>query len=212
MKRETKIKKKIKSTSSNLAIQRKRPKKLYLWLLWGFTFWFILVSFLFRGIGDRTLDILSTTIVPDWIVPYDKTLEKKVLEMTKGHPIEKMSRYIGRFDEKTAAFLVGIAKKESNWGKRVPLFEGKDCYNYWGFRDRSNTLGSSGYSCFSSPEEAVRAVGKRIHELVYVYQKETPQDMVVWKCGSLCDKNDESTAKWIRDIDHYYSKFIEKEK
>jgi hypothetical protein len=47
-----------------------------------------------------------------------------------------MAPYISEQNQDTAAFIVGIAKKESNWGKRVPKREGKDCYNYWGYRGK----------------------------------------------------------------------------
>ena len=204
--------KRASSKKRNIPEKRNKergPKKLYFWLLWGFVLWFFAVFFLFRGISDEIVNILSIPAVPDWVVPSDNAITKKVKELTQGHPIEMMSAYIGRFDETTAAYLVAIANKESNWGKRVPVLNGEDCYNYWGFRDPDNTRGSGGHSCFESPEEAVRIVGKRIHELVDVYERDTPQEMVVWKCGSQCNAEEALVKKWISDISYYYDKFLD---
>ncbi len=185
-----------------------RSKRLYQWLLGGFTIWFILLFFVFHSI---VLDLLATPPVPDWVIPYDKDIATRVREMTHGYPIEGMSEYIARFDEKTAGFLVSIAKKESSWGERVPVLDGRDCYNYWGFRDPDNTLGSGGHTCFTSPEQAVRQVGKRIRELVYTYDRDTPREMVVWKCGSSCSQDiSGSVQKWISDVDWYYDDFMER--
>ena len=67
------------------------------------------------------------------ISPEQFRLERDVEKMVEGYPIEKMIPYMGTRDRETVAYLVGIAKKESNWGKRVPVTEnGEDCYNYWG--------------------------------------------------------------------------------
>lgn len=192
-----------------LASNPMRSKRLYQLLLGGFAIWFILLFFIFQGIVS---DLLAVPLVPDWVIPYDKDIAARVQEMTRGYPIESMSEYIARFDEKTAAFLVSIAKKESNWGRRIPVLKGKDCYNYWGFRDPDNTLGSGGHTCFSSPEHAVRQVGKRIRELIYKYDRDTPKEMAVWKCGSVCNEDvSGSVQKWIADVDWCYDNFMEKE-
>ena len=183
-------------------------RKIHFWLLWGFVGWFFVVVGIFYGIVG---DILATPSVPDWVVPYDTKTEQRVRAMTDGYPIAAMSEYIARFDEQTAAYLVSIAKKESNWGRHVPVAEnGKDCYNYWGFRDPDNTEGSGGHTCFESPERAVRSVGKRVRELVYTYKRDTPKEMAVWKCGSACDFSDASTAKWVSDVDWYRDEFLGK--
>jgi hypothetical protein len=133
-------------------------------------------------------------------------LENKIGTMVSGYPIEKMVPYISRQDKKTAAFLVGVAKKESNWGVYSPKKEGKECYNYWGYRGTYNqTL--SGYSCFDSPKQAIQVVGRRIQELVN-QEVDTPNEMVVWKCG--WDKNCHATSsakKWISDVEIYYDRF-----
>ena len=69
------------------------------------------------------------------------------MPIIKGTPMEKMSDYIVKRDKPVAAFLVGIAMKESKFGKYAPKKDGADCFNYWGYRGKENTT-KSGYSCF----------------------------------------------------------------
>ena len=184
-----------------------RGARIYPWLLWGFVVWFFVVAGLFYGIIG---DIASTPSVPDWVVPYDAKTAEKVRAVAAGYPIAAMSEYIARFDEQTAAYLVAIAKKESDWGKHVPVSEGgRDCYNYWGFRDPDNTEGSGGHTCFDNPEHAVRAVGRRVYELTHRYKRDTPRELAVWKCGSACDMNDASTKKWVSDVSWGYALFMQ---
>lgn len=136
-------------------------------------------------------------------------LEKEIDEMVKGYPIENMTPYIANYDREIAAFLVGIAKKESNWGKRKPVLAGEDCYNYWGFRAKSDRMGSGGHTCFDNPEEAVDAVATRIEEMVNEENLDTPKKMVVWKCGYNCTHPTASVKKWEQDVDYYYSQLAE---
>jgi hypothetical protein len=135
-------------------------------------------------------------------------LERRVGRVVDGFPIERMSRSISRYDETTAAFLVGIAKKESNWGKRVPVDEnGDDCYNYWGYRGAGSRGIAMGHGCFGSPEEAVGVVGGRIDTFVKKYEFDTPEELIVWKCGWNCSSHTpESVKKWIADVGIYYRK------
>jgi len=130
----------------------------------------------------------------------------KVLEMVAGHPIEKMAPYILKRDKKVGSFLLAIAKKESDWGVHSPLKSGRDCYNYWGYRGKENTT-DSGYSCFDSPEHAVKVVGDRIEKLIY-QKVNTPAKMVVWKCGRDCEAAGGQAAanKWISHVALYYGK------
>lgn len=138
-------------------------------------------------------------------------LEEDLYGIVGGYPIEDMVPFIAEQERMVVAFLVGIAKKESNWGKRVPLdAEGGDCYNYWGYRG-AGSLGFQrlGYGCFASPEEAIRVVGGRIHELAIDKNRKTPSEMIIWKCGSSCaGHSSESVRKWISDVDVYYSRLI----
>lgn len=136
-------------------------------------------------------------------------LENKIHRMVAGHPIEEMSEIIARENKTTAAFLVGIAKKESNWGKRVPRAEdGSDCYNYWGYRGAGSRGIAMGHGCFGSPEEAVGIVGGRLDTFVNEYKFKTAEDLIVWKCGWSCDgHSNQSVKKWIADVGYYTRKF-----
>ena len=146
-------------------------------------------------------------------VPYISSkmkLEKKLIGIVAGYPIERMVPKIAEKDEKVAAFLVGIAKKESNWGRRVPVYQGEDCYNYWGFRKESEIMGSGGHTCFETPEAAVDQVADRIEELINDEQIDTPKEMVIWKCGYGCNGPEAYGAqKWISDVSIYFKKVIQ---
>jgi hypothetical protein len=138
-------------------------------------------------------------------------IESDIREMTKGYPIEKMAPYIARKDRIVAAFLIGIAKKESNWGRRVPVLDGQDCYNYWGYRGIRDRMGTGGHTCFDSPEDAVDTVAKRLEFLVSSKDIDTPDKMVVvWKCGYDCSwDSQEAVNKWISDVAMYFDEFKE---
>ncbi len=137
-------------------------------------------------------------------------LEKEIKEMVKGYPIEEMTPYIASYDREVAAFLVGIAKKESNWGKRKPVLAGEDCYNYWGFRMKSERMGSGGHTCFDNPKEAVDAVASRIDQMVKEENLDTPKKMAVWKCGYNCTHPTASVKKWEQDVEYYYDQLADK--
>lgn len=135
-------------------------------------------------------------------------LEEEIRAMVKGYPIEDMVPYIAKKDRIVAAFLVGIAKKESNWGKRVPVLQGQDCYNYWGYRGQRKLMGTGGHTCFNSRKDAVDTVAKRIQNLIEDKKLNTPEKMVIWKCGSNCAVTGGQAAanKWISDVDKYFRK------
>ncbi|EKE18856.1 MAG: hypothetical protein ACD_9C00212G0002 [uncultured bacterium] len=137
-------------------------------------------------------------------------LANEIKKMVQGYPIEKMTPYIVKQDPKTAMFLVAIAKKESAWGKRVPVLDGQDCYNYWGFRLKSERMGSGGHTCFDSPEQAVDTIAQRIDELVEKEKIDNPNKMIVWKCGYECQNRakSESEKKWIKDVGYYYNELL----
>jgi Tfp pilus assembly protein PilP len=130
----------------------------------------------------------------------------KIKEILAGYPMERMVEAIGKKDKETAAFLVAIAKKESDWGKHAPRKSGRDCYNYWGYKGSYNLV--QGYSCFDSPEQAVEVVGGRIDSLTKK-GLHTPERMVVWKCGSSCSwDRPEAVASWIGAVRIYWSKLM----
>jgi len=135
-------------------------------------------------------------------------LEKNVRELVTGFPIENMSTLISERNKTTASFLVGIAKKESNWGKRVPRADdGSDCFNYWGYRGQGSRGIAMGHACFGSPEEAIGVVGGRLDTFVREYQFDTPEELVVWKCGWSCEGHSStSVKKWIADVGYYSRK------
>ena len=133
------------------------------------------------------------------------SLEESILKLVAGYPIEEMAESISKQDGKVAAFLVAIAKKESAWGKHTPKKNGKKCFNYWGYRGSENQT-ESGYSCFDSPEHAVAVVGERIQKLVN-QGLNTPEKMLVWKCGSTCAGHDPAgVRKWVSDVSLYVNK------
>jgi hypothetical protein len=132
-------------------------------------------------------------------------MEKNIGKVVSDYPIEKMIPYIARQNNKVAAFLVAIAKKESNWGVHTPKKNGKECFNYWGYRGKENTT-DSGYSCFDSRAQAVNIVGKRIKNLI-AQNIDTPREMLVWKCGGSCfGETARGASQWVRDVDFYYKK------
>lgn len=143
-----------------------------------------------------------------WRFSFDQTnpvLLAKTTEMLKGYPMESMAPYIAQQDPQVAAFLIAIGKKESAWGKRAPKLNGRDCYNYWGFRQKRARMGSGGHTCFDSPSEAVKVVSDRIEDLIKK-KYDTPREMIVWKCGFSCSGHSStSVQKWIQDVDYYYN-------
>lgn len=144
----------------------------------------------------------------------NEAFEEEMRKMVKGYPIEKMVPFIAKKDKAVAAFLIGIAKKESDWGKHVPVLKGEDCYNYWGYRGKRDRMGTGGHTCFNSPEDAVNTVAKRLEFLVSDEKVNTPSKMVVvWKCGYDCSwDNPSAVKKWISDVDQYFRKLDKVEK
>ena len=138
--------------------------------------------------------------------------EKELREMVKGYPIEVMIPEIAKQDRRVAAFIVAIARKESGWGKHVPVLNGQDCYNYWGYRGIRDRMGTGGHTCFDSPADAVATVAKRIGFLVSNKKLTTPDKMVIWKCGSNCAVTGGQAAanKWISDVAFYFDKLNKK--
>ncbi len=137
-----------------------------------------------------------------------KQFQKGIEKIVKGYPIEKMVPYIAQQDKEVVAFLIGIAKQESSWGKHVPVLNGQDCYNYWGFRRKREKMGSGGHTCFNNPQDAVETVASRIKYLIEKKKVNTPKKMVVvWKCGYDCSQdNPQAVKRWINAVDMYSKK------
>ena len=138
-----------------------------------------------------------------------KKLEAKLHNMVSGDPIEEMVPYIAEHNPNVAAFIVGIARKESSWGLHAPSKNGETCYNYWGYKGSASRGSSLGYACFEGPEEAINIVGGRIQRLVD-QGLDTPSRLVVWKCGSSCAATGGQAAanKWISDVNIYYQEIM----
>src|SRR3989344_132458 len=131
--------------------------------------------------------------------------KENVKKMVRGYPIEAMLPYIFEQDRLTAAFLIGIAKKESNWGKRGPVLDDQDCFNYWGYRGVRRMMGTGGHPCFNSRKDAGDTVAKRLDTLIRSEKLNTPEKMIIWKCGFSCSGHSrESVKKWISDVDMYF--------
>jgi len=155
----------------------------------------------------------TTQMIEDYQKQQEKDgqvmLRKEMEKMVKGYPIEKMIPYIVKQDKIVAAFMIGIAKQESNWGIHVPHHHGQDCYNYWGYRGIRKKMGSGGHTCFDSPEDAVNTVAKRLKFLVSHKKLTTPGKMVVvWKCGYDCSwDNPKAVRRWVSAVNKYFKKF-----
>ncbi len=140
----------------------------------------------------------------------DPVLAARASEMLDGTPMAVMVPSIARQKPEIAALLVAIGKKESQWGERVPVLDGRDCYNYWGYRGKAEEMGTGGHTCFRSPEHAVRVVSKRLRKLVHGEGLDTPEKLIVWKCGYSCAGHDpEGVEKWKSDVRYYYDRFLE---
>lgn len=166
--------------------------------------------------GEKAISATSTDTeeyTPDQDVFFEyfgqvtkEKYEENIREMVKGYPIEAMLPYIFEQDRLTAAFLIGIAKKESNWGKRIPVLDNQDCFNYWGYRGVRRMMGTGGHTCFNSRKDAVETVATRLNRLIHSEKLDTPEKMIVWKCGFSCQGHSrESVKKWISDVDMYFS-------
>ncbi len=137
--------------------------------------------------------------------------EREIYDVVGNAPIKEMVPFIAEKDKRVAALIIGIAKKESDWGKAAPSKNGNTCYNYWGYKGAGSRGTAMGYGCFANPEEAVDAISGRIGELVDK-NLNTPSRMVVWKCGSSCAGHDpQAVRKWVSDVDLYFSKLMRHE-
>ncbi len=129
----------------------------------------------------------------------------KFAEMLAGFPMEKMIPALNGRSPEVAAYLIAIAKKESDWGAHSPKKAGKECHNYWGYKGGYHQT-ASGYSCFDSPEQAIAVVGDRLESLLDKGIN-TPEKMLVWKCGASCAGHDpDGVRKWISDVKSYHNK------
>lgn len=202
MLKKAKIKRNIKKIEKTLKNIPQKPEEA------AFVFLAVL-ALVFAGMCfDKIRFDINTPAAPTAEV--EKTVsprETQIKKMVAYSPIREMAPFIAKKNKKVAAYLVAIAKKESNWGVYSPKKDGEECYNYWGYRGPENTT-ESGYSCFESPAQAVNIVGNRLADLIEKKIR-TPRDMVVWKCGrNRADQRTASAAKWVRDVNLYYKKMM----
>ncbi len=131
--------------------------------------------------------------------------EKELCGIVGNSPVKEMIPHIAGYDRKIAGMVVGIAKKESDWGRHAPSKNGETCYNYWGYKSAGSRGTAAGYACFGNAEEAVKTVAGKIENLASK-NLDTPAEMVVWKCGRSCAGHDPgSVRKWISDVSGYYN-------
>lgn len=131
----------------------------------------------------------------------------KIYAIVGDAPIKEMVPFISKRDEKVAAFLIGIAKKESSFGEHSPLKSGQTCYNYWGYKGSADNGSAMGYACFASAEEAIEIVGNRIEVLVNK-DHNTPARMVnTWKCGKSC-AGDPGAPGWVSTVASCFEKIV----
>lgn len=129
----------------------------------------------------------------------DSNLKIDIEKIVKNTPMAAMIDSISEKDRTVAAFIVGIAMKESKFGVYAPHVGGRDCYNYWGLKAGGQTT-AGGYTCFSSPEDAVKGVSKTVEKMV-AKGVHTPAQAISWKCGRSCaGHGDENVRKWISDV------------
>lgn len=140
----------------------------------------------------------------------ESELEQNLLGIVGETPIREMVPFIAKRDNKVAAFLIGIAKKESSFGLASPSKNGNDCHNYWGYKGVGSRGEVGGYGCFGSAQEAIEIVGNRIEVLV---DKDlgTPTRMVDnWKCGRSC-AGDHGAPGWVSTVALYFDKIVKNE-
>lgn len=146
-------------------------------------------------------DILAGKYSLDQLV-----IKENIKNLVGDKPMESMIDEIATRNPETASYLVAIAKHESNLGKFSPKKDGKDCFNYWGFRGTYNQT-QSGYSCFDTPSQAVDVVGNRIQALTDIENITTPEQMLIWKCGGSCAGHDPADVqRWKDDVDFYFKR------
>jgi len=139
----------------------------------------------------------------------NEDLKSDVTDIVENTPMAAMIDSISEKDRTVAAFIVGIAMKESKFGVYAPHIGGRDCYNYWGLKAGGKTT-SGGYTCFSSPEAAVKGVSKTIERMV-AKGVQTPAQAIGWKCGSSCAGHGAANVqKWISDVAINFNKINSK--
>jgi hypothetical protein len=161
---------------------------------------------IFPDVVEKTTTLREVSTVQ----PQVSEFEKSLLSIVGDTPIAEMVPFIAKRDNKVAAFLVGIAKKESSFGLASPSKNGNDCHNYWGYKGVGSRGEVEGYSCFASAQEAIETVGDRIETLVG-NDRNTPAKMVdTWKCGRSC-AGDPGAPSWVSTVALYFDEIVKNE-
>lgn len=166
-----------------------------------------------RLVAMATTVAVATTTESTVAKPtHEETYTKNLEALMKGYPMAKMSEELVEVygsKPEIVALLVGIARKESAWGKYTPKKNGKECYNYWGYTGLGSKGRTGRWSCFADEKEAVQVVGKRLATLAAAAKSTKPKNLTVWKCGNSCAGHSKASVKsWISQIDTYYKKAL----
>jgi hypothetical protein len=155
-----------------------------------------IIGFEKKNIRPNILAIKSVNELAD---SETEALKNDIAKIVKNTPMAAMIDPISEKDRTVAAFIVGIAMKESKFGVYAPHIGGRDCYNYWGLKAGGKTT-AGGYTCFGSPEDAVKGVSKTVEKMIAKGVR-TPAQAISWKCGSSCAGHDPGgVRKWISDV------------
>ena len=165
-----------------------------------------------RVLAMATTVAVATPVATPTKPTREETYTKNLESLMKGYPMAKMSEELVEVygsKPEIVALLVGIARKESAWGKYTPKKNGKECYNYWGYTGLGSKGRTGRWSCFADEKEAVQVVGKRLAALAAAAKSTKPKNLTVWKCGNSCAGHSKASVKsWISQIDTYYKKAL----
>jgi hypothetical protein len=132
--------------------------------------------------------------------PLDECLKETVEKELEGSKMEPMIEYILKYDQKTIAFLVGVAKAESGYNHSLP-----QSYNFWGY--------GGGYIYFNDEKEAVKKVAETLEKRYIQRGYDTPGELVhPWKCGANCavaGHSATSVNRWIGNVTGPYKRIME---
>lgn len=160
-------------------------------------------------VGFRKYAIQPNVIATEETNGENEDLKRDVADILENTPMAAMIDSISQQDRTVAAFIVGIAMKESKFGVHSPKMGGRECFNNWGLKAGGKTT-AGGYTCFGSPEDAVSGVSKTIKKMVAKGVK-TPAQAIGWKCGSSCAGHGAANVqKWIADVAINFNKINSK--
>ncbi|MCX6763007.1 MAG: hypothetical protein NT093_04495, partial [Candidatus Moranbacteria bacterium] len=160
-------------------------------------------------IGFQKKTIQPNVIAIEGIDSENEDLKNDIADILENTPMAAMIDSISKKDRIVAAFIIGIAMKESKFGVYSPKMGGRECYNNWGLKAGGKTT-AGGYTCFSSPEDAVNGVSKTIEKMV-AKGVQTPAQAIGWKCGSSCAGHDPTgVRKWVSDVAINFNKINSK--